>query len=138
MTEELREADAGISLEPYKITTGSNDESAEDASYLNSISTDADADDIENTASGSMTRAQVWNLYTTHILSTWNARTYEFAAVRQSTQKMSDYYVRNNNNGNPDSLHGERISRHAARLVATVCSKCLHPALTPLRSRAAC
>ena len=25
--------------------------------------------------------AQAWNLYTSHTLSTWNARTYEFAAV---------------------------------------------------------
>lgn len=28
-----------------------------------------------------MTRSQAWNLYTTHFLSTWNVRTYEFAAV---------------------------------------------------------
>ncbi|KIN01949.1 hypothetical protein OIDMADRAFT_161651 [Oidiodendron maius Zn] len=28
-----------------------------------------------------MTRSQAWNLYTSHFLSTWNARTYEFAAV---------------------------------------------------------
>ncbi len=138
MTEEPLEALDGIALEPYKTTSTSNDESAEHASYLSSLSSDADADDIENTASGSMTRAQVWNLYTTHILSTWNARTYEFAAVRQSTQKMSVYYVWSNNNGKPDSLHGKRISRHAARLVATVCTKCLYPALTLLRSRAAC
>lgn len=137
MTEELREADDGISLEPYKITTTSDDESAEHVSYSDFLSNHADADDNENTVSGSMTRAQVWNLYTTHILSTWNARTYEFAAVRQSKQKMSFYYVRSNNNGKPDSLHGKRISRHAARLVATVCSKCLYPALT-LYALAAC
>lgn len=28
-----------------------------------------------------MTRSQAWNLYTSHFLSTWNVRTYEFAAV---------------------------------------------------------
>jgi iron-regulated transporter 1 len=28
-----------------------------------------------------MTRGQAYNLYTSHFLSTWNVRTYEFAAV---------------------------------------------------------
>jgi iron-regulated transporter 1 len=28
-----------------------------------------------------MTRPQAFNLYTSHLLSTWNIRTYEFAAV---------------------------------------------------------
>ena len=28
-----------------------------------------------------MTRPQAFNLYTSHFLSTWNIRTYEFAAV---------------------------------------------------------
>jgi iron-regulated transporter 1 len=28
-----------------------------------------------------MTRSQAFNLYTTHFLSTWNVRSYEFAAV---------------------------------------------------------
>lgn len=28
-----------------------------------------------------MSSSQAWNLYTSHFLSTWNARTYEFAAV---------------------------------------------------------
>lgn len=31
---------------------------------------------------GGMSRAQAYNLYTSHFLSTWNIRTYEFAAVR--------------------------------------------------------
>ena len=30
----------------------------------------------------SMSRSQAYNLYTSHFLSTWNVRTYEFAAVR--------------------------------------------------------
>lgn len=30
----------------------------------------------------SITESQALNLYTSHLLSTWNARTYEFAAVR--------------------------------------------------------
>lgn len=32
-----------------------------------------------------MTPAQAWNLYVSHALSTWNARTYEFAAVQKPT-----------------------------------------------------
>lgn len=28
-----------------------------------------------------LTTSQAWNLYTSHFLSTWNVRTYEFAAV---------------------------------------------------------
>lgn len=32
-----------------------------------------------------MTRSQAYNLYTSHFLSTWNVRTYEFAAVSTST-----------------------------------------------------
>lgn len=28
-----------------------------------------------------MTRSQAWNLYSSHLLSTWNMRMYEFAAV---------------------------------------------------------
>jgi len=31
---------------------------------------------------GNITKSQALNLYTSHLLSTWNARTYEFAAVR--------------------------------------------------------
>lgn len=34
------------------------------------------------TAASSMTRSQAISLYTSHLLSTWNARTYEFSAVR--------------------------------------------------------
>lgn len=30
---------------------------------------------------GCMSRSQAWNLYVSHFLSTWNMRTYEFAAV---------------------------------------------------------
>jgi iron-regulated transporter 1 len=35
--------------------------------------------------SESLSRSQAWNLYTSHLLSTWNARTYEFAAVSLSS-----------------------------------------------------
>ncbi len=49
-------------------------------------------EDIENAATqlsemipdvepNGMTRSQAVNLYTSHFLSTWNVRTYEFAAV---------------------------------------------------------
>ena len=34
-----------------------------------------------NTGANGMTRSQAHNLYTSHFLSTWNVRTYEFAAV---------------------------------------------------------
>lgn len=37
--------------------------------------------DMEN-ISTSLTRLGAWNLYISHALSTWNVRTYEFAAVR--------------------------------------------------------
>lgn len=42
-----------------------------------------------------MTRSQAFNLYTTHFLSTWNVRTYEFAAVSQASDTV---------NGNANSL----------------------------------
>jgi len=38
-------------------------------------------DEDESASRGGMTRYQAYNLYTSHILSTWNARQYEFAAV---------------------------------------------------------
>ncbi|KAI9730582.1 MAG: hypothetical protein M1834_005823 [Cirrosporium novae-zelandiae] len=38
--------------------------------------------DVHNEAdTSSLSRGQAWNLYTSHFLSTWNARTYEFAAI---------------------------------------------------------
>lgn len=39
------------------------------------------AEESSARASKGMTAAQAWNLYTSHALSAWNARTYEFAAV---------------------------------------------------------
>ena len=35
----------------------------------------------DGTGNMGMTRSQAFNLYTSHFLSTWNVRTYEFAAV---------------------------------------------------------
>lgn len=35
----------------------------------------------EHESRSGMTRSQAFNLYTSHFLSTWNVRTYEFAAV---------------------------------------------------------
>ena len=40
--------------------------------------------DATNAQDEGMTRSQAWNLYTSHFLSTWNARTYEFAAVSKN------------------------------------------------------
>lgn len=66
-----------ISLEPYN-PAPSSDVNADIAS-LHALSESLEADNnIE-----SMTKTQAWNLYTTHMLTTWNARTYEFAAVSQ-------------------------------------------------------
>jgi iron-regulated transporter 1 len=42
------------------------------------------ADELEE----GMTRSQAWNLYTSHFLSTWNARTYEFAAVSKYREDL--------------------------------------------------
>jgi len=42
---------------------------------------DADGHDELVTGGGGMTRDQAWNLYTSHFLSTWNVRGYEFAVV---------------------------------------------------------
>lgn len=76
--------EAEIPLEPYKITTAGHGQGAEDESYLNLLSAgndDDDDDDSEIMTDRIISKAQVWDLYTTHILSTWTARTYEFAAV---------------------------------------------------------
>ena len=43
---------------------------------------DIASDRNDGVVNGGMTRKQALNLYTSHLLSTWNARTYEFAAVR--------------------------------------------------------
>ena len=37
----------------------------------------------EAQGSAVLSRRQLWGLYLSHFLSTWNARGYEFAAVRQ-------------------------------------------------------
>lgn len=36
---------------------------------------------VEERVVGGLTTSQAWNLYTSHFLSTWNVRAYEFAAV---------------------------------------------------------
>lgn len=40
------------------------------------------SDDESVSGSHGLSKSQAWNLYASHFLSTWNARTYEFAAVR--------------------------------------------------------
>ena len=44
--------------------------------------TDVAPSGIDRIVNEGMTRRQALNLYTSHLLSTWNARTYEFAAVK--------------------------------------------------------
>ncbi len=64
-----------IALEPYHTTTTSDVNASHGLDHTLLTSDDAEGN-VEY-----MTKAQAWNLYTTHMLSTWNARTYEFAAV---------------------------------------------------------
>ena len=61
-----------------------------------------------------LTASQAWNLYASHLLSMWNARTYEFAVVRflvaisLSTSSCGVFtYVRQS-----DHFHGCCISKH--------------------------
>lgn len=42
---------------------------------------DPPCNDILQDGVRGMAPAQAWNLYVSHALSTWNVRTYEFAAV---------------------------------------------------------
>ncbi|TVY56040.1 Solute carrier family 40 member 2 [Lachnellula cervina] len=39
------------------------------------------SESLSDSHQNGMTRAQAWNLYVSHFLSTWNIRTYEFAAI---------------------------------------------------------
>lgn len=57
---------------------------------LGGDSFDSSVDDLEPLSSLEvletntvLTKAQAWSLYTSHFLSTWNMRMYEFAAVRR-------------------------------------------------------
>jgi hypothetical protein len=45
-----------------------------------------------DTGANGMTRSQAHNLYTSHFLSTWNVRTYEFAAVSVRMGVCRDEY----------------------------------------------
>lgn len=47
--------------------------------------------DDEHGSRVGMTRSQAFNLYTSHFLSTWNVRTYEFAAV-SALNKSGEMY----------------------------------------------
>lgn len=48
---------------------------------LADIATDGNHGAAHANANKGITRKQALNLYTSHLLSTWNARIYEFAAV---------------------------------------------------------
>jgi iron-regulated transporter 1 len=65
-----------------------------ESAVLEDISEETAGDEDEPTSSdeaGSkqMTKSQAINLYTSHLLSTWNVRTYEFAAVSVESQRDS-------------------------------------------------
>lgn len=47
------------------------------------LTTEPEQDD--RGAQSELTPSQAWNLYVSHALSTWNARGYEFAAVRMDS-----------------------------------------------------
>ncbi|KAI9876617.1 MAG: hypothetical protein M1830_006054 [Pleopsidium flavum] len=75
VTQQRSEDIHEISLEPYHSTT--TGDGNPDPGLTQTPTTPADAEDNLDY----MTKTQAWNLYTTHMLSTWNARTYEFAAI---------------------------------------------------------
>ena len=50
--------------------------------------------------------SQALNLYTSHLLSTWNARTYEFAAVRLWVMSTATFTYTDS----PDHFHGCGVS----------------------------
>jgi iron-regulated transporter 1 len=65
-----------MAVEDAEVEAGSADDcSIEDASITQMSETVLDIEP------NGMTRSQAFNLYTSHLLSTWNIRSYEFAAV---------------------------------------------------------
>lgn len=77
--DERVEAVEPIALQPYRTTGFAGEDTPGDASNDSLLEQDTQGVDHDK----GMTGRQAWNLYTTHFLSTWNARTYEFAAVSQ-------------------------------------------------------
>lgn len=69
-------------------------------------------------ANNCMTRSQAFNLYTTHFLSTWNVRTYEFAAVSSGRTRSNTEEA----NGSLDHIYRCSISRYSCRCFYTVSS----------------
>lgn len=58
--------------------------------YTQHVPTSTLPDSIPDVDIDGMTRSQAVNLYTTHFLSTWNVRTYEFAAVSAVQYRSSE------------------------------------------------
>ena len=46
-------------------------------------------DDLAEVPERIITSSDLWNLYVSHFLSTWNSRTYEFAAMRHSSPSLA-------------------------------------------------
>jgi solute carrier family 40 (iron-regulated transporter), member 1 len=63
-----------------EIEAGSADENSTRVDIGNASITQVSETSLAIEPNG-MTRSQAFNLYTSHILSTWNVRQYEFAAV---------------------------------------------------------
>jgi iron-regulated transporter 1 len=52
-----------------------------DPQELQEVPMNPSPDEANQNEPNGLTRSQAFNLYTSHFLSTWNVRTYEFAAV---------------------------------------------------------
>jgi iron-regulated transporter 1 len=69
-----------MAVEEPEIDAGSAHNSPGDV-YIENASLIPRSETALNIEPNGMTRPQAFNLYTSHLLSTWNIRTYEFAAV---------------------------------------------------------
>ena len=64
-----------------EIGTSQDADNSNDGALADVVAMTADEQTPRLSETGSMTRSQAWNLYTSHFLSTWNIRTYEYSAV---------------------------------------------------------
>ena len=100
-----------LELDPMATTRDSEVETEVNQTLLRS--------DVEENPSRGLNQAQARNLYTTHLLSTWNARTYEFAAVRNTCARCILQYDLHINL--VDTIHSECLPRDPPRIIIAVC-----------------
>lgn len=96
------EAEAFITVNPNISRANQAADNEDDNDGLEAISRSA--------ASSGMTTTQAWNLYTSHFLSAWNARTYEFAAVRSCLHHSSHTIMITNKD--IDNLYCSRLPQY--------------------------